>query len=101
MALMKSIERVRNPDAIRVRPGRRSRKGTNKEAPTDTKVARGGQRRRGNQVDHEDKDMHEVPFLALTANVSACACHFAMSRCVMHAPASCLFSSSSSSWMPQ
>lgn len=66
LALMKSVERTRNPDAIRVRPGRKSRKAGGKEATAsgskagDKKGSRPKARHGAADLTDEAAELHRV-----------------------------------------
>jgi hypothetical protein len=56
LALLKRIERSRNPNAIQVRPGRKSKKGNAATSTLDRKQKRGVKRRRSKA----DNELHKV-----------------------------------------
>ena len=68
LALMKSVERTRNPDAIQVRPGRKSRKlGSGKGSSKDLTAGLNDKKARGKaaktasaEMSDEAREIHQV-----------------------------------------
>jgi Domain of unknown function (DUF4208) len=100
LALLKKIERARNPDAVRVRPGRKSRKAGGKDAGAVEGKSGRAPKRRAETYHNADAELHEV---------CCCCCwshqwydHFTTRRIMLRCPLPCFACSRGQSlWRPR